>query len=434
MTESHRIEYKQELTDSLEKEVIAFLNAPEGGAIFVGIDKTGKVVGLEDADGVQLKIKDRLKNNIQPSCLGLFDVLLETDEGKAIVKISIASGPEKPYYLKKYGMSDKGCFIRIGSASEPMPARMIEEWFAKRTRNSISRIRSPRQDLHFEQLRIYYQEKGFDLGPQFAANLELRTEEGDYNYAAYLLADQNGNSVKVAKYRGLDREDLIESEEYGYCSLMKSCKQVLDRLEVENRTITRITSKERINRRLWNAIALREAIINALIHNDYTNEAVPKVEIFSDRIEITSAGTIASGLSQDEFFSGYSLPRNKVLMRVFKDLDFVEYLGSGMPRILKSYPRESFIFTPNFIRANFPVDPVAIETMREQESSGKSSGKSSERIIQLIEEDPQITIPALADALGIGTRAVEKQIKQLKDSDRLKRVGGRKEGRWQLDK
>ncbi|OGG95496.1 MAG: transcriptional regulator [Candidatus Lambdaproteobacteria bacterium RIFOXYD2_FULL_50_16] len=451
MIESHRIEYKQELTESLEKEVVAFLNAPEGGIVYLGIDKAGVVVGLEDADGVQLKVKDRLKTNILPSCMGLFDVLLEVREEKQIVKITLASGPEKPYYLKKFGLSEKGCFLRIGSASEPMTTRMIEERFAKRTRNSISRIRSPRPDLHFEQLRIYYQEKGFDLGPQFAANLELLTEEGDYNYAAYLLADQNGNSVKVAKYRATDREDLIENEEYGYCSLIKSCNQVLDRLEVENRSVTRITSKERITRRLWNAIALREAIINALIHNDYTNEAVPKIELFSDRIEITSAGSIPPGLAEEEFFSGYSSPRNKVLMRVFKDLGFVEQLGSGMPRILKSYPRESFAITPNFIRAQFPIDPLALEIEHEQrneekntgknieqeqkdkgKSTGKNTGNRSDQIIQLITEDPSITIAAIAEAFGLGVSTVEKQIKQLKDEGRLERVGGRKEGKWIL--
>ena len=329
--------------------------------IYLGIDRDGAIVGIVDCDAVQLAIKDRLKNNILPSCLGLFDVIHEVREGKDIIKVTLASGSEKPYYLRKYGMSEKGCFVRLGSATEPMSGRMIEEMFARRTRNSIGLIRSRQQSLNFEQLRIYYEEAGFELGDRFAANLELLTEDGAYNYAAYLLSDRNGNSVQVAKYRGLDRVDLMDSNEYGYCSLIKTCKQVLDRLEVENRTATRITSKERINRRLWNAVALREAVVNAIIHNDYTNEAVPKFEIFDDRIEITSAGSIPLGMERDEFFAGYSIPRNKILMRVFKDLDIVEYLGSGMPRILKAYPRESFVFTANFIRTVFPIDREALE-------------------------------------------------------------------------
>ena len=184
-------------------------------------------------------------------------------------------------------MSEKGCFIRIGSASEPMPTHMIEELFARRTRNSLTRIRSPRQDLTFEQLKIYYQEAGLSLNDKFAANLELLTEDEAYNYTAYLLADHNGNSVQVAKYAGTDRVDLLESKDYGFCCLIKTCKLVLDRLEgIENRIINKITPRERISRPLWNQVALREAVINAIIHNDYATELVPKFEVFADRMEI----------------------------------------------------------------------------------------------------------------------------------------------------
>jgi len=345
MTESNRIEYKRKLTETLEREVIAFLNYHDGGLIYLGIDNDGSPVGVPNHDAVQLAVKDRLKNNIRPSCMGLFDVIHETRKEKDILKIIVAGGSEKPYYLKKYGMSEKGCYIRVGSATEPMFVRMIEDLFARRTRNSLTRIRSLRQNISFEQLRISYEEAGFELGEKFAGNLELLTEDGAYNLAAYLLADENGNSVQVAKYAGTDRVDLLESKEYGYCSLVKTCKQVLDRLEgIENRIINKITPTKRISYPLWNPVALREAVINAIIHNDYTTDLVPKFEVFSDRLEITSAGIVHPGREQDDFFSGYSMPRNKTLMRVFKDLELVEYLGSGMPRILKAYPRETYEF------------------------------------------------------------------------------------------
>lgn len=370
MTESNRVEYKRELTDSLEKEVVAFLNYHDGGVLYLGIDDDGQTVGVGHADTMQLAIKDRLKNNIQPSALGLFDVILEKRDDKNVIKLIVASGSEKPYYLRKFGMSEKGCFIRVGSASEPMPVRMIEELFARRTRNSLTRIRSPRQDLSFEQLRIYYEEAGLALNDKFAANLELLTEEGAFNYAAYLLADQNGNSVQVAKYVGMDRVDLLESKEYGRCCLVKTCKAVLDRLEgVENRNITKITPRERIDRPLWDKVALREAVINAIIHNDYSTELVPKFEVFANRMEITSAASVHPGQEQQDFFAGYSMPRNKSLMRVFKDLGMVEYLGSGMPRILKVYPREAFSFAAHFIRATFAMSPEALALAQEAATS-----------------------------------------------------------------
>ena len=327
LLETHRIEFKRELNDALdlEKEVIAFLNSPEGGFIYLGVDKNGQRVGVADVDGDMLKAK------------------------------------------KKYGLSEKGCFIRIGTAAEPMPAAMIDKLFASRTRNSIGKIKARRQALSFEQLRIYYEEKRKPLGRQFKTNLELTTEDGALNYAAYLLADENGMSIKVAKYRGKDRVHLVESNEYGYCSLIKATKAVLDKLDLENKTASTITAKERIDVRLWNPVALREAVINAIVHNDYTREVPPKFEIFADRIEITSACALPEGLTQAEFFEGYSIPRNKELMRVFKDLEMVEHLGSGLPRITEFYGPECFRFTDNFLRITFAASaPVHAEEATEQ--------------------------------------------------------------------
>ena len=231
-------------------------------------------------------------------------------------------------------------------------------------------------------MRIYYEEAGLALNDKFAANLELLTEDGDYNYAAYLLADENGNSTQVAKYAGNDRVDLIDSKEYGYCCLVKTCKRVLERLEdVENRVHTQITPKERIDNPLWNPVALREAVINAIIHNNYSTELVPKFEIFNDRLEITSASSIHPGKEQEDFFSGYSMPRNKTLMRVFKDLGLVEYLGSGMPRILKAYPREAFTFASQFLRFSMPMSEGARVT---GQVTGQVTGKVTGQVSSLI--------------------------------------------------
>lgn len=359
IAESQSIEYKSKLTDDFEREVVAFLNTREGGRIYIGIDKDGQCFGVTNADQFQLVIKDRLKNNILPSCMGLFDVILEEYDGQDVVKVVVVGGLERPYYVRKYGMSEKGALIRVGSSSEPMSQTMIDRLYASRTRNSIGKIRSYFQELRFEQLRIYYEEQGKPLNPQFKKTLEFYTEEGQFNYAAYLLADENNVSIKVAKYSGADRVDLIENNEYGFCSIIKATKRVIDKIELENRTKSRITPRERIDTRLWNQVALREAIINAIVHNDYTREVPPKFEIFSDRIEMTSYGTLIDGLEREDFFASTSIPRNRELMRVYRDLELVEQLGSGIPRILQSYGRGCFVFLPNFTRMVFPsTEPV----------------------------------------------------------------------------
>ena len=118
--ETNRIENKEQLNEDFEQEVIAFLNYKEGGIIYVGINKNGQVAGIQDIDLTQLQIKDRIKNNIQPSTLGLFDVIVETIDDKEVIKIVISSGTEKPYYLRKKGRTTEGCYIRIGSSKERM--------------------------------------------------------------------------------------------------------------------------------------------------------------------------------------------------------------------------------------------------------------------------------------------------------------------------
>lgn len=429
MTESNRIEFKSKLTDDLEKEAVAFLNG-EGGVIYIGRDET-KAHSLPDIDALQLKIKDRLKNNISPSTLGLFDVALEHFQEQNIIKIILASGSEKPYYIKKRGMSEKGCFIRIGSASEPMPGTMIEDLFSKRVRTTLSKIPSPRQELTFEQLRIYYASKHLRLNDNFAKNLEFLTETGKYNYVAYLMADENNVSIKVAKYKGGDRIDLVENNEYGYTSLIKATKAVLDKLEIENTTFAKITSKERIETHLWNPIAIREAVINAIIHNDYTNEIPPKFEIFEERLEITSAGSLPLGISKEEFFNGVSNPRNREIMRIFKDLEMVEQLGSGVPRILQVYGRESFVFMQNFTRM----------VLQKGGSIGGSMGGSiggsihltdrQKDILDLMRQNNKISYRKIAQILDIADSAVKKHLDTLKQKGAIKRVGGTR-GYWEV--
>ncbi len=362
LQESNKTELKSELNDKLEKEIVAFLNYREGGDFYIGVDDNGNAVSLENIDSIQLAAADRIKKNIQPATLGLFDIVKEKYQGKDIIHIIISSGPEKPYYIKRQGMSETGCFIRIGTSSQPMNQAMIDDLYARRTHNSLSKIVSPRKNLSFEQLMIYYNARGLTLNDKFAENLDLLTEDGKYNYAAYLLADSNGTSIKVAKYAGTDKVDLIENEEYGYCSLIKATKSVLDKLDIENRTLTKITSKERIEKKLVDPIALREAVINAIVHNDYSREVPPVFEIFSDRIQITSYGGLPVGLSEEDFFDCRSMSRNRELMRIFKDIDLVEQLGSGMGRILRAYDKSAFKITEHFLIVTFmftepPVKP-----------------------------------------------------------------------------
>ena len=429
--ESNRVELKSELNDKMEKEIVAFLNNREGGILYIGIDDEGNPVKIQDLDFMQLKIADRIKNNILPSTLGLFDIVTEYIEDIPVTKIVVSSGLEKPYYIKNRGMSPNGCYMRLGTSTQPMSTALIDELYAKRIHTTLRNIPSPRQDLTFAQLKIYYLERGLELNAKFANSLELLTPDGKYNYIAYLLADENGVSIKVAKYAGTDKVDLIENEEYGYCSLIKATNHVLEKMKIENITKAKVTNTKRIERNLVESVPLREALINAVVHNDFTREIPPVFEIFSDRMELTSYGGLIPGQSKKDFFSCSSMPRNRELMRVFKDLGLVEQLGSGMSRILRYYDKSIFEISEHFVKVIFPFFILEEE---ENIANGDNNGDNNgvRELFALLEKDPYITAREMSMYTGFSTRKISRIIRELRETGRIVRVGSPRKGYWEI--
>lgn len=442
-TETNRIENKEQLNQDFEQEVIAFLNYKEGGIIYVGINKNGQVVGIENADLTQLQIKDRIKNNIQPSTLGLFDVTVETIDNKEVIKVIISSGTEKPYYLRKKGRTPEGCYIRVGSSKERMTERMIDDMYARRIKNTLKEIDSPRQELTFNQLKIYYEEHGLKLNDNFLQNLDLLTSEGKYNYNAFLLADENTVSIKLVRYLGTNKLELLENLEFGNRCLITATQRILDRLDVENTTYAKIEYFGRKEQEKIDSKALKEAVINAIVHNDYSYGNSPIIELYSDRIEITSAGGLPQELSQEEFLEGVTAPRNKELIRVFKDVDLIENIGSGVLRILDAYDKSCFKFMDHFLRVSFKYK----ENPFEYDSKNKVSAndtindtlkdttkltKNEQQILSLIISNNQITREEIVNETKLSDRTISRAIKRLQDETFILREGSKKTGYWKV--
>lgn len=427
--EDVRNEFKVKLTDKFEEEVIAFLNT-NGGNIYLGVNDKGDIVGINgNIDLLQRNITDRIKDNIMPSTLGLYDVTVLEKDNKKYIKVIIARGNERPYYLKGMGMTPDSCFIRVGSSIQPMSNEMINNEFSKRTRNSLKNIVSPKQDLTFSQLKIYYEEKGFSINNNFLKQLNLYTDDGKYNYNAYLLADNNSISIRFGKYGGTNSVNLIENENFGNCSIIKATKNILNKLKIENKTFTKIEYPERKEIKMYDYIAVREAVVNAIVHNDWSNEYSPKFEMFSDRLVISSNGGIQDNTTKEEFLEGFSLPKNKELMKVFNDLDLVEQMGTGIIRILQSYNKESFEFFPNFIRVTFPFNINSFSTYR-KENMNNGLTEIQNNIIELMLDSPTITQDTLSRLLNVNIRTIQRNIKALMDKGIVERIGATKKGEW----
>lgn len=425
--EDVRNEFKVKLTDRFEEEVISFLNT-NGGNIYIGVNDKGDIVGINgNIDLLQRTIKDRIKDNIMPSTLGLYDVVVMEENGKKYIKIIIARGSDDPYYIKGMGMTPDSCFIRVGSSIQSMPYDIINNRVNKRTRTSLRNIVSPKQDLTFSQLKIYYEEKGFNINNNFLKQLDLYTEDGKYNYNAYLLADNNTISIRFGKYEGTNAVDLIENEDFGNCSIVKATKNILNKIEIENRIFTKIEYPERKEIKMYDFAAVREAVVNAIVHNDWSNEYAPKFEMFSDKLVISSNGGIQPSTTKEEFLEGYSLPKNKELMKVFNDLDLVEQMGTGIIRILQSYDKKSFEFFPNFIRVTFPFNK---DKFREESEEKTDLTETQKSIINLMLDSPTITQEVLSKLLGINIRTVQRNIKILIEKGLIERTGATKKGEW----
>jgi predicted HTH transcriptional regulator len=448
--ETNRTEYKETLTDDLEKEVVSFLNST-GGEICIGIRDNGEVLGIKSPDKMQLKIKDRLVNNIRPSIMGLFDIFTKEQDGKTIIIVNIASGADTPYYIKQKGRSEAGCFIRIGSSAHPMTEEMIQRLMSKYYPNVLLTVPARRQDLTFTQLGIYYAGKHKTLNNHFADNLNFLTADKKYNELAYMFADENMVSIRLAKWAGKDKFNLLQNEEYGDQCLLTAMNKVIDRLDTENITQAKKTYPYRIEKNYIDKDALREAVINAFVHNDYSNSDTPIFEIYEDRFEITTYGDLLSWIDKEDFFTGKSKPRNPEIMRIFRDLEFVEHLGSGIPYIVNLYGRDIFQFSSTATKTVLKFDnSMEKETMKNvddkttqkttdkttekssDKSSDKDSDKSSDKTIQLIMENPSISALEIAKQIDISSRAVEKILAKLKQNNIVVRVGSKKFGHWEV--
>ena len=436
--ETENKEFKRDISDKLENSVIAFLNSG-GGEIYIGIYNDGTIYDLPDLDESIRAFTGRVKENISPSAVGLFTIAVKEAEEKKYFIVTVASGIEKPYFLNKYGRTPKGCFIRIGTQNAPMPQDMIDSLYSKRNPNTLINLLSPRQNLTFRNLKIYYEEKGYTINDNFLANLDFYMPDGNFNYLAYLMADDNGTSIKVAKFSG-DDPSPVEKDEFGRGCLIKAAYSVLDKLKIYNHTAVEFKYPNRVETNLIDAAALREASLNAIIHNDYINGSYPIFSVYDNRIEILSTGGLPGDLTEDEFFKGRSHPRYRELIRIFTDLDLGEQLGSGMKKIMTAYKPQDYKISKNFVIARFLYNEHAVKTINTSDSRGDSRGDLQDnninefqiKIINLIKNDNKMSMKKIADNLGETTRTIEYHVEILKNTGRLIRHGGAHGGYWEV--
>ena len=431
--ESEVLELKTKFSESICKDIVAFLNS-NGGDLIIGVDDNGNVVGINNIDETSKKISDIITDQIEPNPQSLITSEIIYEDGKTLLAVHIKKGTRPIYCQKKYGFSSTGCVIRIGTTCKNMSQEQIQVRYEQNFIDTDRMLLTPARygTISFKILKVYYAEKGYHLDDaSFEANLNLRTPSGEYNQLAELLSDKNMIPVVVAKFQGRDKTSVSEKNDYGNQCLLFTYEQIKNRLVAENICISNTTVRPREDKYLFDFDCVNEAIINALVHNDW-NISQPLISLYQDRIEIFSHGGLPKGQTKEMFFRGISRPRNDMLMRIFMNMNLSEHTGHGIPTILAKYGKDVFEIGDSYILVTIPYDKDVIDKLYPNNNVGINVGLNSteKNTLKILLNNGDETTQELAEDIGVTKRTIERTVKKLQEKGYLTRIGARKTGKW----
>lgn len=414
----------------------AALCGKEFGYIIWGIkDSTKEIIGTtinfdKDIDGEPYK--HYLARKLKPSIA--FEVKEFIYNDKRIVMLII---PAAKSIKTKFDEID---YIRIGSSKERL--NKFPE-YEIRLNNILTNgfptiVNMPApdyaQDLTFQKLFVYYASKGIILREEsFEKTLKLKTKDGLYNIMAYILSDQNSIPMRVSVFSGTDKSSPLYSvREFGNTCIFYTIDKILEYgdtlniMQADERN--RITSRKEIP--LFDFDVYREAILNAFIHNKWLTLNAPAMTIFTDRIEILSHGGLAIDQDVEGFYSGSSLPVNEILATIFLQLRISERSGRGVPKIISVYGKDAIKIERNRITITIPFNKININQFHI--SASTTINKTEELILDLIRDNPNITVSQIMAKTDLSEIGVKKNLKKLKEKNIIKRIGTNKKGYWEM--
>ena len=433
--ETEELEFKKS-TGEIKEGMISLasmLNKNGAGTVYFGVRNDGEVIGQQIGDRTLRDISQNIATAVKPQVIPT--IIMELCDDKNVIKVT-AQGDEKPY--SAYGKY----YMRSADEDREISPSQLKNLMMS-VSGAIVNMESNNQALTFEQLKTLYAGNHLTLHEDtYRQNLNLLTRSGTFNLMAYILADANSFSIKVAAFAGTDKTKLIRRNEYGYKCMLVAVKQVLDYVEALNETAVDFDGGLRREHKKFDFPSFREAWLNACLHNRWSRMTPPAVYIFSDRIEILSVGGLPEGLSLDEFFAGKSKPVNLELQQIMVQLDYVEQTGHGVPLIVSKYGKEAFDITENFITVTIPFDretdriPVSDGTgFHESNLRGEDTillDETDRRILELMRQKSTITVSEIGSRIGRGATTVTKHIRKMREQGMITRVGSKKSGKWQV--
>ena len=356
LQETERIEFKRSVNERICKTIIAFANGT-GGEIYVGIDDFDNVLDLEDIDGDMLKISNYVHDLICPELLQFVHIEPIELEGKRIIAVNVESGDEKPYYLANKGLIPAGVFTRLGPATVPMSRRDIRRMIRETDGDFFDSRHAKVQDLTFTYAESFFKLKGVDFSPERFKALGLYADDGYFSNLALLISDQNPYNLKCATFNDDACTEFLNSLDCDG-SILKQFNDAFSFLQSASNLRSYFPSHTRVDVRDYPLYAVREGLLNSIIHRDYDESLYTPTLIKMSRtaLSFTSYGDLYH-VREKEIFSNVSSARNPRLLALFHRFNEVEAYGSGLPRIQELYQYEKLKATVevgNFFTLRLP--------------------------------------------------------------------------------
>ncbi len=422
--ENETLEFKKS-TGELKEAIIslsAMLNKSGYGLLYFGVKNNGQTVGQEIGQDTLKDISQAVANHIKPQIIPILSIEYVNELNRIKVEVK---GEDKPY--SAYGKY----YIRSGDEDREISPLKLKELMTKDNLESIVKIESNNQNLSFTQLKGLYLSHGLTINDAyFEHNLRLRTSDNKYNLMADILSDNNVYSIKVARFNGVDKTELIQRNEYGYKCMILAAIQVLDYIEAINKTFVQIESSVREERTLFDFNCFREAWLNACLHNKWSRLTPPAVYVYSNRIEVISTGGLPADFSEEDFFSGKSKPVNIELQKIMGQLNLIEQTGHGVPLIVSKYGRNVFEITENFITVTLPFSKENEE--RDKIVENENLTRSEKKVFLALNKNPNLSVRKLISVLDIKQTAINNALKGLKEKGYIVRIGSNKTGYWEI--
>lgn len=416
--ESNVLELKREVTEDLKKEVIAFANT-DGGTIMIGIEDDGAVIGIAEIDKEVNKVSSMLRDAIKPDITMFVKISTEEYQDKNIIKIVIQSGEKKPYYIASKGMKPTGVFVRQGHSAAPVSENQIRVMIREADGVNYEGLRSLNQELTFKYSENEFVKRNvlFEVAHMKTMGL-IRVPDDMYSNVGMLFSDQAAHTIKAAVFQGETKSIFRDRKEFSG-SILKQLEDVYKYIDMYNRTHARIKGLYREDKRDYPEVAIRETLLNAIIHREYALSGSTLVSIYDDRLEIVSLGGLIQGISVDDITYGISMTRNEKIANVFYRLELVEAYGTGIAKVFESYESERK-------KPEIEVsDNVFKVTLYNRNNDGYIDELSANqvKIMKLVMEMGKIKRKDVEKLLGISQTMAGRLLKKLIEINRLDKIG-----------